>query len=85
MFQNERAQDYLKAYLEYYLKQPDLWYDQADVLAALHLLDLVEAATYSASWQSFISNKPNHRLEDTIDWMKQNIESVERIRTASLS
>ena len=84
MFKNERAQDYLKAYLEYYLKQPDLWYDQADVLAALHLLAPVKAATYSASWQSFISNKPNHRLEETINWMKKSIESVARIRTASL-
>jgi hypothetical protein len=84
MFQRERAQDYLKAYLDYYLKQPDLWYDQADVLAALHLLDPAEAATYAASWQAFIVNKPNHRLEDTIDWMRTSIATVERIRAASV-
>lgn len=84
MFQNERAQDYLKAYLEYYLKQPDLWYDQANVLAALYLLDPAEAATYLASWQSFIVDKPNHRLEDTIDWMRESRETVEKIRAASL-
>jgi hypothetical protein len=84
MFQSERARDYLKAYLDYYLKQPDLWYDQADVLAALSLLDPAEAATYAASWQAFIVNKPNHRLEDTIDWMRTSIATVERIRAASV-
>jgi hypothetical protein len=85
MFQSERARDYLKAYLDYYLKQPDLWYDQADVLAALHLLDPAEAATYDASWQAFIINKPNHRLEETINWLEQSKEMVEKIRAASLS
>jgi hypothetical protein len=85
MFQSERAQDYLKAYLEYYLKQPDLWYDQADVLAALHLIAPAEAANYTASWQSYTVDKPNHQLESTIDWMKMSIDMVERIRTASLS
>ena len=85
MFQNERAQDYLKAYLDYYLQQSDLWYDQADVLAALHLLDPVEAATYAASWQAFTVNKPNHRLENTINWLKQSKEMVDKIRAASLS
>lgn len=84
MFQSERAQDYLKAYLEYYLKQPDLWYDQADVLAALHTIAPTEADTYSKSWQAYTVDKPNHRLEDTIDWMKKSMEIVERIRAASL-
>lgn len=82
-FQSERAQDYLKAYLEYYLKQPDLWYDQADVLAALHIIAPAEAANYTASWQSYIVDKPNHRLEDTIDWMKMSMETVAQIRAAS--
>jgi hypothetical protein len=84
MFQSARAQDYLKAYLEYYLKQSDLWYDQADVLAALHLIDPAEASAYSASWQSYIVNKPDHQLEDTITWMRKSIETVEKIRVASL-
>lgn len=84
VFGSERAQDYLKAYLEYYLKRPELWYDQADALAALHLMDSAEAATYLASWQSFIVDKPNHRLEDTIDWMRKSRETVEQIRAASL-
>lgn len=85
MFQIERAQDYLKAYLDYYLKQPCLWYDQADVLAALHLLDPAEAANYTASWQAYIINKPNHRLEDTSNWLRKSIEMVEKIRAASLA
>jgi hypothetical protein len=84
MFQSERAQDYLKAYLEYYLKRPDLWYDQADVLAALHPIAPVEAANYTTSWESYTVDKPNHKLEDTIDWMKMSMEKVEQIRAASL-
>lgn len=84
VFKNERAQDYLKAYLDYYLKQPDLWYDQADVLATLHLLDPAGAATYDASWQAYIVNKPNHRLEDTSNRLRKSIAMVEKIRAASL-
>jgi hypothetical protein len=83
MFQSERAQDYLKAYLEYYLKQADLWYDQADVLAALHVLNPAEAATYLVSWQAYTADKPNHRLESTINWLKKSMKTVERIRIAS--
>ena len=72
MFESERAQDYLKAYLEFYLKQPDLWYDQA------------EATTYSASWQAYIVNKPNHNLEYALDSLSRSVAIIERIRTASL-
>jgi hypothetical protein len=84
VFRSERAQDYLKAYLEYYLKQPDLWYDQADVLAALHIIAPAEAANYTTSWESYTVDKPNHKLEDTIDWMKMSMETVAQIRAASL-
>jgi hypothetical protein len=84
MFRSERAENYLKAYLEYYLKRPDLWYDQDDVLAALHLIAPAEAATYLVNWQSYIVDKPNHQLEDTIDWMKKSMEMAVRIRAASL-
>jgi hypothetical protein len=83
MFQSERAQDYLKAYLDYYLTQPDLWYDQADVLAALQLLNPAEAATYLVGWQAYTADKPNHRLENTIDRLKKSRQTVERIRLAS--
>jgi hypothetical protein len=85
VFQSGRAQYYLKAYLDYYLKQPDLWYDQADALAALLLLDPVEASTYDARWQAYIVNKPNHRLEDTSNWLGKGIAMVEKIRAASLA
>ena len=84
IFQSERAQDYLKAYLEYYLKQPDLWYDQADALAALHLIAPAEAVPYLASWQAYTVDKPNHRLEDTIEWMSRSVAKVEQISAASL-
>jgi hypothetical protein len=83
-FQSERAQDYLKAYLDYSLKQPDLWYDQADVFAALHLIAPVEAANYTTSWESYTVDKPNHKLEVTIDWMRMSLETVAQIRAASL-
>jgi hypothetical protein len=83
MFQSERAQDYLQAYLDYYLTQPDLWYDQADVLATLQLLNPAEAATYLVRWQAYTADKPNHRLENTIDRLKKSRQTVERIRLAS--
>ena len=85
MFQSERAQDYLKAYLDFYLTQPDLWYDQADVLAALHLLAPAEAATYDARWRAYIVNKPNHRLDDTVKRLKKSLAMVKKISAASLT
>ncbi len=84
-FQNDRAQDYLKAYLDYYLTRPDLWYDQADVLAALHRLAPAEAATYDASWQAYIADKPNRSLENTSNWLRESIAMTEKIRTASVA
>lgn len=84
MFRSERAKDYLKAYLEYYLKRLDLWYDQDDVLAALYLIAPTEAATYLPGWQAYKADKPNHRLEDTMDLMRKSMEMVARIREARL-
>jgi hypothetical protein len=65
-FSSPAAIHYLEQYLEYYLEQPDLWFDQNSAMAALSYIgtkqgkDLVTA--FMPSWQRFIVNKPNWDL-----------------------
>ena len=54
---------YLDRYLAYYLAQPDLWFDQRQVLEALTYLDEINgtnvAEKHLAGWWSFTANKPH--------------------------
>lgn len=65
-FSSPAAIDYLTKYLEYYLEQPDLWFDQNSAMAALSYIgtkqgkDLV--APFMPSWRKFIINKSNWDL-----------------------
>lgn len=56
---------YLNQYLDHYLRQPDLWFDQAHALVALMYLDRIngtqEASRHQLAWQNFVSNKPDLR------------------------
>lgn len=53
-------------YLDYYLSQPDLCFDQGVALAAVHHLDAHNGTElgerYRAPWQQFIANKPHWNL-----------------------
>ncbi|MBX0289810.1 hypothetical protein K3G63_05135 [Hymenobacter sp. HSC-4F20] len=82
MYNDERSKDYLKMYLDYYLTRKDLWFDQADVLAALHIISPNEAANYIDMWEAYIADKhkPNTRLDDAIKVMKQSMDAVFEIR-----
>jgi len=62
---------YMTQYLDYYLDQPDLWFDQGEVVAGVTHLDrrngtkLIDA--YRERWARFTSNKPNWDLGRTIE------------------
>ena len=85
-FNLPNATEYLIKYLDYYLFQPDLWFDQGDALAALIWLDtknntkLVERNQYLIKWESFISNKPNWNLEHYIDFFNRRMTKIELIK-----
>lgn len=56
-FNNERSLHFINEYLDYYLKQPHLHFDQGDVLGALLFLDQIngssEAERHMAQWKLF--------------------------------
>jgi hypothetical protein len=83
-FNTSISRDYLHRYLEYYLRQPDLWFDQGDALAALTYLDEInsthEAEQFADAWQSFIANKPHWSRADQQKRFCDRMTSLERIR-----
>ena len=80
-FGTEKSKDYLKQYLDYYLKQKDLWFDQDTALSALSWLSNKEAEGYTELWNSFVANKPNWNLETSKKHFTQEMENLNRIRT----
>jgi len=54
--------EYLNKYLDYYLKQKDLWFDQAHAMEAILYTDKINGTNYydvhKNNWFEFISNKP---------------------------
>ena len=75
-FNSENATEYLRKYLDYYLLEKDLWFDQREVLEALTYLDKINntkrASEYTKNWAEFIDNKPYWKKEiDTIQLENQ--------------
>ena len=83
-FSSPEAINYLNEYLEYYLEQPDLWFDQSSAIAALSFIgankgtDLV--TPHTAAWESFVANKPNWELASSIDEFSQQMESLNEFK-----
>lgn len=61
-FNTSKCIDYLNQYLDYYLKKPDLWFDQADAMEAILYIDKINDTDYFNNhinnWLKFIENKP---------------------------
>ena len=76
-FASENSVVFLKKYLDYYLTQYDLWFDQASAMAALfYLSEKVDKNLYSVylpSWRKFIKNKKNWDLECSINAFKKQM------------
>ncbi|WDE10641.1 DUF6000 family protein [Thalassomonas haliotis] len=77
-FSTPLAIDFLNQYLEYYLKKPDLWFDQNSAMSALAYIgestgeDLV--IPHLATWENFIKNKPNWELTSSISHFKAQMK-----------
>lgn len=82
-FDDDKSKEYLKIYLDFYLKRKDLWFDQNSVLAALHLVSPDEASSYLSSWQEYRSDKPYHDLSNSIESITKSIDIAKQIRQAS--
>ena len=79
-FSSPEAINYLNEYLEYYLEQHDLWFDQSSAMGALSFIgsnsnkDLL--APHMAAWEKFVANKPNWDLASSIEGFTRQMESL---------
>lgn len=77
----EIAVSALQEYLEYYLTQPQLWFEQAEALAALDHLDQANGTSnaddFHARWVEFVSDKPNWDLDRTKERFRKSLEGLE--------
>ena len=66
-FDTPESTGFLLEYLHYYLTRSDLWYDQADAMAAIAFLDdrngTSNLASLMTKWNTFMANKPNWNLD----------------------
>ncbi len=73
---------YLRTYLDYYLQRPDLWFDQADAMAALAYLDTVNRTSYSSAfqplWNTFVGDKPTWNLDHSQRRFGATMDNLER-------
>lgn len=82
-FNTDAATLYLRKYLDHYLHQPDLWFDQGDVMGALAHLDATNGTdimnVYVDLWDRFIENKPNWDLDSSVSRFGKQIQSIQEI------
>jgi hypothetical protein len=85
-FNTSDSMRFLRQYLDYYLTQKDLWFDQNVAMAAVAYLDRVNGTnalhSFMQSWEEFIANKPNWDLQRSIEMFSNSILAIERIREA---
>lgn len=79
-FRTKMAENYLITYLDYYLDQNDLWFDQAEAFCALEYFSPKQAEKFTAKWESFIENKPNWDLERTRRHFWSCMDTLEEIK-----
>lgn len=86
---DSRGLGYLRQYLDYYLHQPQLWFDQGDAMGAIALLDRLNGtdvlSSYLPAWSAFVGNKPNWNLDKSIDWFRLRYEGLASLRDACRS
>lgn len=83
-FSSTAAIDYLQQYLEYYLRQPNLWFDQSSAMAALSYISTAKSenliAPYMKLWNKFIIDKSNWNLATSIESFNQQMLSLNELK-----
>ncbi len=83
-FNSPQAISFLEEYVEYYLRQKELWFDQADAMAALsytdHLNETNVMARYLDAWNIFTKDKKNLDLERSVAHFKEIMAALSEIR-----
>jgi hypothetical protein len=83
VFNNEQSIQYLRKYLDYYLGNNDLWFDQGSVMGAVAHLDRINETnilnSYIPKWENFVTNKPNHDLAQSIGAFEAQMNTLKLI------
>jgi hypothetical protein len=79
-FDSNTSRSFLVEYLEYYLRKPDLWFDQGYAMAAVLVLDERNGTSLGEPlrplWDSFVRNKPQWRLESYVDRLRSSLDGL---------
>ena len=83
-FNSPKCVEFLNLYLDYYLSQPDLWFDQQAAMEAILYLDNVNATNHFAkhleNWNEFIKNKPSWKKEIKTGNFEKKINLINSVR-----
>lgn len=82
-FNSQESVNFLTKYLDHYLRRPDLFYDQGDVLGALVYTDHINGTSlhepYLDLWAEFAADKPNWNLESNVTNTEANMTAIQQI------
>ena len=78
--------DYLIKYLDHYLRRPDLHFDQADALGAIHHCDKLNGTNrlqhYGPMWKEYTSGWETPRsMDEAIEWFGKKMNSILKLST----
>lgn len=83
-FNNQKSIEYLSQYLDYYLSQKDLWFDQGEAMGAIAYLDRQNGTNrlkkHLDKWTAFVSNKDRWDLQESIDLFEANMSALKEIK-----
>ncbi|HND18816.1 MAG TPA: DUF6000 family protein [Acidobacteriota bacterium] len=82
-FNTPESVHFLRCYLDYYLKQKHLWFDQGDAMAALGYLDQQNGTDvlteFLPAWEEFNANK-HWDLDRRHQWFADQMKAIQRLR-----
>lgn len=83
---DEAARGYLGQYLDYYLRQPRLHFDQGEAMGAIAVLDRANGtdilSAYLPAWEAFVADKPSWSLEKSIEMFRRQHDGIHALRVA---
>ncbi len=73
-------------YLDYYLQQADLWFDQSHAMGAVAYLDLKNGTNhlgkYLQLWEVFTANKTNWNLQRSIKSFEDEMNTLHALKSS---
>ncbi len=83
-FGSEESIQFLRQYLDYYLRMDDLWFDQGDAMAAIAYLDRQKGTDVISDlmplWTKFVKNKNEWNLDSYIQSLDESMSAIEVLR-----